>query len=172
MEAPSRLPRRRTGRRGAAIGRLGRRLVPSAPVTPTVKQGEFALEPADHHLGRIALLPALVGPFTGLQGTLDIDLGALLEVPLGHVGNPVVEDDDPVPFGFSLRSPLWRSFQVSEVARLIVTIFEPSWACRTSGSRPRLPIRMTLLTLPAMAFSPMNSTGNVLRRPRQVKHFR
>ena len=42
---------------------------------------------------------------------------------------------------------------VSEVATDILTILFPSWERRISGSRPRLPTRITLLTLPAMAHS-------------------
>src|SRR3954467_9488978 len=51
---------------------------------------------------------------------------------------------------FSLRSPLVLSRQVSEVAMLRFAIGRPSWVRRISGSLPRFPTRMTLLTLPAI----------------------
>ena len=51
-------------------------------------------------------------------------------------------------------SPLLRSRQRSEVATARCTIFVPSWVVRTSGSRPRLPTRVTLFTLPAMVAAP------------------
>ncbi len=50
----------------------------------------------------------------------------------------------------SLRSPLVLSRQESVVATLRLAIGRPSWVRRISGSAPRLPTRMTLLTLPAM----------------------
>src|SRR5271169_5351405 len=58
----------------------------------------------------------------------------------------------------SLRSPELRSRQLSEVARLRLAIRVPSLVERISGSRPRLPTRMTLLTLPAMG-SPLVRIG-------------
>ncbi len=50
----------------------------------------------------------------------------------------------------SLLSPDWRSRHRSEVAIRMLTTFWLFWVWRTSGSRPRLPTRITLLTLPAM----------------------
>src|SRR5262249_1544960 len=50
----------------------------------------------------------------------------------------------------SRRSPEVRSRQLSEVARFRLAMRVPSLVERISGSRPRLPTRMTLLTLPAM----------------------
>src|SRR3954451_23555930 len=43
----------------------------------------------------------------------------------------------------SRGSPDWRSFQRSEVAIRRLTIFWSLWLWRTSGSRPRLPTRIT-----------------------------
>src|SRR5476649_253915 len=54
---------------------------------------------------------------------------------------------------FSLRSPVVLSRQLSEVATLRFAIGRPSWVRRISGSAPRLPIKITLLTLPAMLLS-------------------
>src|SRR5471030_2523234 len=53
---------------------------------------------------------------------------------------------------FSLRSPVVLSRQLSDVAMLRLAIGRPSWVRRISGSLPRLPIRITLFTLPAMIF--------------------
>src|ERR1700684_1125216 len=50
----------------------------------------------------------------------------------------------------SLRSPLALSFQLSDVATDMLATRVPSLVERISGSRPRLPIRITLLTLPAI----------------------
>src|SRR5215470_16296549 len=52
---------------------------------------------------------------------------------------------------FSLRSPVALSRQVSDVATLKLAIGRPSWVRRISGSLPRLPTRITLFTLPAIA---------------------
>src|SRR5258708_18540057 len=52
---------------------------------------------------------------------------------------------------FSLRSPVPLSRQVSEVAMLRLAIGRPSWVRRISGSLPRLPTKITLFTLPAIA---------------------
>ena len=48
---------------------------------------------------------------------------------------------------FSLRSPLDLSRQLSLVATLRFTTGRPSFVLLTSGSAPKLPIRITLLTL-------------------------
>src|SRR6201999_2231153 len=55
---------------------------------------------------------------------------------------------------FSLRSPVPLSRQVSDVAIERLAIGRPSWVRRISGSLPRLPTRITLFTLPAIALSP------------------
>src|ERR671916_472464 len=52
---------------------------------------------------------------------------------------------------FSLRSPVPLSFQLSEVAIRRFTTGSPEFRRRTSGSRPRLPTKITLFTLPAIA---------------------
>src|SRR5437660_10886138 len=51
---------------------------------------------------------------------------------------------------FSLRSPVALSRQVSDVATRRFAIGLPSCVRRISGSAPRFPTRMTLLTLPAI----------------------
>src|SRR5579883_3117875 len=64
-----------------------------------VEHRQLAAEAAEDDLGRIALLTRIVGPFAGLQGALEIDLGALLQIFLGDLGEPFVENDDAMPFG-------------------------------------------------------------------------
>src|SRR5271154_5307633 len=54
----------------------------------------------------------------------------------------------------SLRSPVWRSFHDSLVATDRFATFVPDCRVRISGSLPRLPTRITLLTLPAIASVP------------------
>src|SRR3954454_15720539 len=61
----------------------------------------------------------------------------------------------------SRGSPDWRSFQRSEVAIRRLTIFWLLWLWRTSGSRPRLPTRITLFTLPAIACPPPPSEASL-----------
>src|SRR5690606_31759199 len=56
-------------------------------------------------------------------------------------------------------SPVLRSRQRSDVATLRLTTLPPLGRFRTSGSLPRLPTRMTLFTLPAMALSFQFSPG-------------
>src|ERR1043165_1370468 len=50
----------------------------------------------------------------------------------------------------SLRSPLLRSFQLSEVAMRRLQTLPPLWKDLLSGSAPKLPTMMTLLTEPAI----------------------
>src|SRR5436190_24330432 len=54
---------------------------------------------------------------------------------------------------FSRRSPVALSRHESDVASRRLAIGRPSWVRRISGSAPRLPIRMTLFTLPAIVYS-------------------
>src|SRR5229473_638977 len=64
-----------------------------------VEHCQFAAEAGQHDFGRVFLDAGVVGPFAGLQGALDIDLGALAQVFLGEFGEPLVEDHDAVPLG-------------------------------------------------------------------------
>src|SRR5437763_8819128 len=59
---------------------------------------------------------------------------------------------------FSRRSPVFLSRQLSDVATLRLAIGRPSWVRRISGSLPRFPTRITLLTLPAIALRSCCST--------------
>src|SRR5690242_647630 len=71
----------------------------AAGAAGAVEHRQFAAKALQHDLGRVALLAAVVGPFAGLQRALDVNLGALLQVFLGNLGKPLVEDHDAVPFG-------------------------------------------------------------------------
>src|SRR5262249_16153339 len=63
---------------------------------------QLAAEFLQYDLGRVAVLAALVLPFAGLQLTLDVNLGAFLQVLLGDLDQIVVEDHDVVPLGLLL----------------------------------------------------------------------
>ncbi|SPP95351.1 protein of unknown function [Bradyrhizobium vignae] len=56
----------------------------------------------EHDLGRVLLDAALVRPFAGLQRALDVNLRALLQVLLGDLAEPFIEDHDAMPFGLFL----------------------------------------------------------------------
>src|SRR5262249_39778456 len=72
----------------------------------------------------------------------------------------------------SLRSPETRSRHDSEVARFRLAMRIPSWVERISGSRPRLPTSITLLTLPAMRAIPLvrGSRGH-FTKPGECSYF-
>src|SRR5213592_4586654 len=76
--------------------------VAAATAAAAIEHGQARVEPLQHHLGRVFLDAALVGPFTGLQLALDVNLGALLQILLGDLAEPLIEDDDPVPLGLFL----------------------------------------------------------------------
>ena len=64
-----------------------------------VEHGELGVEPLEHDLGGVTLLPLLVLPFARLERTLEIDLGALLQILLGDSREILIEDDHTMPFG-------------------------------------------------------------------------
>ncbi|HEX2761892.1 MAG TPA: hypothetical protein VHM27_15310 [Rhizomicrobium sp.] len=71
-----------------------------------------------------------------------------------------------------MRSPLALSRQLSEVAMDRLTTGSPDVMRRTSGSLPRLPTKITLLTLPAMLFSiTVAGTLDARARPRHQSVF-
>ena len=72
--------------------------------TAALAAGIEHLHVKDYDLGRIALLAALVVPRAGLQLAFDIDLAALFEVLLGHLGLPTPEHE-PMPLGSLLALP-------------------------------------------------------------------
>src|SRR3546814_11072794 len=82
------------------------RLTHSFPTRRSSDLGQIAAEALQHHLGGVLLDAVLVGPLAGLQGALDVDLGALAQILLGHLAELLVEDDDAVPFG--ALAPLYR----------------------------------------------------------------
>src|SRR5690349_2074082 len=68
---------------------------------------------------------------------------------------------------FSLRSPDCLSRQLSDVATERFTTGSPMLSFLISGSLPRLPIKITVLTLPAMTASVFNAhKPNRLRSPK------
>src|SRR6056297_1067939 len=82
-------------RRGAAA---------AAAVGAAVEHGQLAAIGAQHDLGAVAVLTGLVLPFARLELALDIDLGALAQVLLGHARERLGKDRDRVPLG--LFAPL------------------------------------------------------------------
>ena len=114
---------------------------------------QFAAEALQHDFGRVFLVAVLVGPFAGLQRALEINLGALAQILLGDLGQVLVEDHDAMPLGalFALARRLVAPGIRCRDRRF--TIGSPDVMRRTSGSLPRLPTKMTLLTLPAMTVS-------------------
>jgi hypothetical protein len=102
---------------------------------------------AQHDLGAVAILPALVLPLAGAQLAFDVDLAPLAQVALGHADKASDWIDTLCHSVRSLRSPVWRSFHASDVAMRRFAMRPPFWKDFTSGSAPRLPIRITLLTL-------------------------
>src|ERR1700751_1575625 len=92
-------PRRRLVLKAAAgvtlvIAAFPRRSAGAAGAPCPIQHRQLAAEAVQHDLGRVALLAALIGPFAGLQCALEIDLRALLQVLLGDLGEPLVEDHD------------------------------------------------------------------------------
>src|SRR5690349_5847558 len=70
---------------------------------------------------------------------------------------------------FSLRSPVALSRQLSDVATDRFTTGSPLFSLRISGSLPRLPTKITLLTLPAITASVSYAhKPNRLRSPRTL----
>src|SRR3546814_3459411 len=56
------------------------RLTHSFPTRRSSDLGQIAAEALQHHLGGVLLDAVLVGPLAGLQGALDVDLGALAQI--------------------------------------------------------------------------------------------
>src|SRR6185369_6780984 len=85
---------------GAAIAETAARILLGATgrAAAAVEHGQLAAELLQHDFGGVFLGAGLVGPFAGLQGALDIDLAALLEIPLADIHKAVIEDDHAVPF--------------------------------------------------------------------------
>ena len=163
-----RRPRRR-GRRacrrmtlpsGCATG--GRGLRGGLGAAPAGSFAAFALAGKQDQLasvdfGGVARLAFLVLPGAVLDLALDVDLVALLAIPFDHIGELLAS-----PFAFqkitrcqAVFSCFWPSapFHWRPVARDTVATRPPFDVLRTSGSAPRLPIRMTLFRLLLIAYS-------------------
>ena len=117
---------------------------------PARRASQFATEPLQHDFGRIAVLAGLILPFARLQRAFDENLRAFFEILLGDPAQILIEDDDAVPFGLFLALTGGLVLPRFRVASRRFATGRPSWVRRISGSAPRLPIKITLLTLPAM----------------------
>src|SRR5438552_7675582 len=93
--------RRRRGRTEIAVGII-RCEIAARAAAAAIEHGQARVEPLQHHLGRIFLDASLVGPFARLQLALDVNLGALLQILLGDLAEPFIEDDHAVPLGLFL----------------------------------------------------------------------
>ena len=88
------------GRTGVLDFATGLGLIVSAFVTlRAVEHDERCAGALQHYLSGIPIVAALVLPFAGLELALDVDLGALAEIPLGDTDKAVTEDGDGVSFG-------------------------------------------------------------------------
>ena len=146
-------PRRRLNRSGSKRKEREKRaqeLRPSTSVVRAVAQVadvrdvERAVVARDHDLGRKPIGPGLILPFAGFEPARDANRHALAQ-PAGDLGEKVILDLDPVPFGLFADLaglailPAFRGRErqrrdlaaVREVADL--------------GVAPRLPIRSTRL---------------------------
>src|SRR4029079_15088537 len=84
-----------------AAGIIGAKAA-TAATGAAVEHGQRRIKALQHHFGRVLLDAALVGPFAGLQRALDVNLGALLQILLGDLAEPLVENHHAVPLGLFL----------------------------------------------------------------------
>src|ERR1019366_5420245 len=99
-----RTARRCTGRTAGpeiAAGIIGPDIAATAAAA-AIEHGQRRIEPLQHHFSRVFFDAGLVGPFARLQLAFDVNLGALLQILLGDLAEPFVEDDDPMPLGLFL----------------------------------------------------------------------
>ncbi len=86
----------------AAAAAPARALIAAAPAEVARSAGPGAaaqhLHVADTNLGRVPVVAVAVLPLPRLQLALDVDLGSLLQVFAGDLGQPV-EEHEPVPLG-------------------------------------------------------------------------
>src|SRR3954468_18479601 len=104
LAAPARhrgLPLARSRARRAEVAALGVVAATSAAAR-AIEHGQRRVEALQHHFGRVLLHALLVGPFARLQRAFQVNLGALLQVLLGDLGQPLVEDHYAVPLGLFL----------------------------------------------------------------------
>src|SRR5262249_6896864 len=70
----------------------------SPAAATAVEQRQFAPEPLQDDLGRLALVAVAVRVFAGLQLALQIDFRALLALLLAAPAKALIQDGDVVPF--------------------------------------------------------------------------
>src|SRR5260370_34214868 len=96
----------RCGTRWPARTKIAARLIgPETAATAAaaaIEHGQRRVEALQHHLGRIFLDAALVGPFAGLQCALDVNLGALLQILLDNLAKRFGKNHDAMPLGLFL----------------------------------------------------------------------
>ena len=83
-----------------AIGGIG--AAAGTAAARAVEHGQLRIEALQHDLGRIFVLSVFVLPFARLQRALEINFCTFLQILLGDLREPFVEDDDAVPLGFLL----------------------------------------------------------------------
>ena len=147
--AAGRRPLRARRRRGT-----GEADAVAAAFAAPVEHGEVRVEALEHDLGRVLVGAGLVLPFAGLQlRPRDRPCCPCCRYCSATLARPSEKITTRCHSVFSLRSPVFLSRQFSDVATDRLTTLLPLGSVRTSGSAPRLPTRMTLFTLPAMAQS-------------------
>jgi hypothetical protein len=102
------------------------------------------LDALGDHLGDVALLAFLVVVLAAPDRALDEDLAALVQVLAAALGL-LSPDDDVVPLGAFLLLPLLRGPRLGGRDRKRATA-RPLGVNRSSGSLPRFPISITLLS--------------------------
>src|SRR3954454_25350552 len=100
----NRPPRSASDQPGGAesAARLVAETAASDTAATTVQHRQRRVEPLEHDFGRVLFDTALVGPFAGLERTLDVNLGALFQILFGDLAEPFIEDHDAVPLGLFL----------------------------------------------------------------------
>src|SRR5712672_2451310 len=83
-----------------AAGFLGAKAAPARAAA--LEHGQVRVESLKHHFGGVFFDAALDGPFAGLQLAFAVNFCALLQILLGDLAQPFIEDHDPVPFGLFL----------------------------------------------------------------------
>src|SRR5262245_32203021 len=97
-----RFPLARRGAGGAGIILIGA-TVAVGPIAGPVEQDKLRIEGLQHYFGGILVLARLVLPFARLQGALEIDLRALLQIFLSDPAQAFVEDRNAMPFDLFTR---------------------------------------------------------------------
>lgn len=71
-----------------------------APTTAlaAIQQDDLAVIGRQHDFGGVAILTRLIGPFSGLDLALDVEVRALVDVLLDDLGEPLIKHHNVVPF--------------------------------------------------------------------------